>query len=52
MSILSTLIVGLIVAGIFVAIVISEINKKKSGKGGCSCGCVGCEMSEYCHSKK
>jgi len=49
---ISTLIVGLIVAGIFAAIVISEIKKKKSGKGGCSCGCSGCGMSEICHSKK
>jgi hypothetical protein len=52
MNILSTLITGIIVAGIFAAIVISEVKKKKSGKGGCSCGCGGCEMSEFCHSKK
>ena len=35
---LPTLIVGLIVFGIFFAIVINGIRKWKSGKGGCSCG--------------
>lgn len=46
-----TLIVALIVAALFVAIVVSEYKKKKSGKGSCSCGCSGCSMSDVCHGK-
>jgi len=47
-----TIIVATIVAVIFVAIVVNEIKKKKSGKGGCSCGgnCGACGMS--CHSEE
>ena len=46
-----TLIIAAVVALIFVAIVVSEIRKRKSGKGGCSCGCSGCAMSDSCHGK-
>ena len=49
---LPTIIISIIVAAIFLAIVINGIIKKKNGKGGCSCGCSGCSMSEICHSKK
>ena len=47
-----TIIVGSIVAILFVAIIINEIKKKKSGKGGCSCGgnCCACGMN--CPSKQ
>ena len=34
----STIIIGALVAIVFVAIVVSEIRKIKSGKGSCSCG--------------
>ncbi len=47
-----TILVGLIVAVIFVAIIVSEIRKRKSGKGSCSCGCDGCSMSNICHKKE
>ncbi len=47
-----TIVVALIVAAIFVAIVISEIKKRKSGSGSCSCGCSGCSMSDVCHGNK
>ena len=47
-----TIIVAAIVAVLFVAIVVSEIKKKKSGKGSCSCGCSGCAMKDVCHSQK
>ena len=46
-----TLIVAIIVATIFVAIVINEIKKRKQGKGSCSCGgscgSCGCGCDHY-----
>lgn len=48
----STVIVGAIVLLIFLWIIIREIKNKKNGKGGCSCGCGGCSMSDVCHPKK
>ena len=47
----STVIVAAMVAAVFIAIVVSEVRKRKSGKGGCGCGCSGCAMSDSCHSK-
>ena len=47
---LSTIIVALIVAVIFEAVLVYEIRKRK--KGSCSCGCSGCGMSEICHKNK
>lgn len=46
-----TFIIAAIVAVIFVAIVVSEIRKRKSGRGSCSCGgsCGACPMSGKCH---
>lgn len=46
---LPTLIVGLIVFGIFFAIVITGIRNKKAGKGGCSCGSNCSSCSGGCH---
>ena len=48
---LPTLIGTIIVAVVFIALVVSEIRKKKSGKGSCSCGgsCGGCGFSGQCH---
>lgn len=39
-----TIIIASLVAIVFVAIVVSEVRKRKSGKGACSCGgsCGGC----------
>ena len=42
-SILSTAMVGIILALIIVAIVFYMIKKRKNG-GGCGCGCSGCSM--------
>lgn len=39
---LSTLLVGLVVLAIFVAIVARGIYNRKQGKGGCACGCDQC----------
>ncbi len=48
---LATIIIGSIVAVIFVAIIVSQVRKIKSGKGFCSCGgsCGGCAMKDLCH---
>ncbi len=47
-----TIIVGSLVAIMFVAIIVNEVKKKKSGKGGCSCGgnCGACGIN--CPSKQ
>lgn len=48
---LPTIIIGLAVLGIFVAIVTRGIHNRKNGKGGCSCGsdCGACGGS--CHDR-
>ena len=45
----ATVIIAVIVAVIFVAIIVNEIKRRKSGKGSCSCGCSGCSMEGKCH---
>lgn len=49
---LSTVLVGLVVLGIFVAIVARGIRNRKNGKGGCSCGCDQCPGHDLCHPEK
>lgn len=49
---LPTILVGLVVLCVFVAIIARGIHNRKSGKGGCSCGCGSCPSSELCHPKK
>ncbi len=44
-----TLVIALIIALVFLAIVIKGIINRKKGKGSCSCGCGGCAMSDFCH---
>ena len=41
---LSTILIGLVVLGVFVAIVANEVKKRKRGGcgGSCGCGCSGC----------
>ena len=48
-----TLVIGIIVLAIFVAIVGRGIYNKRHGKGGCSCGgeCGGCGGCDSCHPK-
>lgn len=41
-------IAGLVALGV-IAVIVSEIRKKKQGKGSCSCGCQGCAMKDQCH---
>lgn len=52
---LPTIIVLIIIAVLFTAIVINEIIKRKKGKGGCGCGCEscgGCAAKDICHENK
>lgn len=49
---LSTLIVGLIVAGIVFLAVRSIVRDKRNGKSLCGGNCGGCSCSGLCHSKK
>ena len=46
---LSTFLVALVVFGLVALIVVRQIRAKKSGKGGCSCGCEGCANRGGCH---
>lgn len=46
---LATVIVSLTIAALFAAVVVNEVKKRKSGRGGCPCGgdcqrCGGCRM--------
>lgn len=51
---LPTILIGLIVLGVFVAIVGTSIRNHKNGKGGCSCGdsCGGCACAGMCHPEE
>lgn len=44
----STVVVGLIVAGIVAAIIIKMFRDRKKGRTGCSCGCENCPRSSAC----
>jgi hypothetical protein len=46
---LGTIIVGLIVLAIIVAIIVKKIKDRKAGKSSCSCGCSNCPSSSMCH---
>jgi len=48
---MGTVIVFLILAAIVSAVITSMIRDKRSGKGGCGCGCQNCAMHGKCHSK-
>ena len=48
----ATVIVGVIVLAVLVAIVANGIYKKKHHSCGCGCNCGGCANSEYCHPKQ
>lgn len=47
-----TVIIAALVAGVFLAIVITGIRNRKRGKNSCSCGCGGCAIKDTCRSKK
>ena len=48
---LPTIIVASIIAFVFIAIIVNEIRKKKSGKSSCSCG-GNCGACGICHTDK
>ncbi|MCI9444878.1 MAG: FeoB-associated Cys-rich membrane protein [Oscillospiraceae bacterium] len=41
-----TLVLVLIVA----AVIAGMVRDRRSGKGGCGCGCKGCANAPYCHA--
>ena len=43
------IIVTLVLVLIVAAIIIRMVRDKKTGKGGCGCGCQGCANAPYCH---
>ncbi|MGN0459791.1 MAG: FeoB-associated Cys-rich membrane protein [Ruminococcus sp.] len=52
MNNISTIIVGMIVLAVIIAIVIRMIKNKKRGKTSCNCGCSGCPMGDSCHKEE
>ena len=48
---LPTLIIAAIIGALVLAVIASEIKKRKAGKGTCSCGCGGCALKDKCHQK-
>jgi hypothetical protein len=49
---LPTIIIGLVILGVFVAIVARGIHNRRQGKGGCSCGCESCGACSACHPRQ
>lgn len=47
-----SIIVGVIVFAIVVAVAIKLIRDKKNRKSSCSCGCDGCPSAGICHQDK
>lgn len=45
---LPTVIIALVVAVIFIAIIVRGVMKRKRGESGCGCGCSGCPNSAAC----
>lgn len=45
---LGTIVVVLILIGVFTWIAVTLIRDKKSGKGGCGCGCESCALHGKC----
>ena len=45
---MATVIIASIVAILFVAIIASEIHKKKTGKSACGCSCGSCDGCSAC----
>lgn len=46
---MSTVIIGVLLAGAVALIVRKMIQDKKAGKSGCGCGCEGCPSAGACH---
>ena len=48
---ISTIVIGLVLAAIVVAIILKLVRDKKAGRSSCGCGCSNCAMSGTCHGK-
>lgn len=48
---LPTIMIGAIVAAVFIAVVVRGILRRKRGESGCGCGCSGCPNSAICHGE-
>ena len=46
------IVVLLVLALLVGAVVVRMVKDKKTGKGGCGCGCKGCANAPYCHPPK
>lgn len=46
---MADLIIGILIAAAFAAVVIKKIKDKKAGKSGCGCGCSNCPSKGKCH---
>ena len=49
---LGSIVVVMALIAIVAAIIVHMIKQKRSGKGGCGCGCEGCANSGFCHPRK
>lgn len=49
---LSTIIISAILLAIVIAISVYLINRKKSGKSACGCGCENCALRGGCRGEK
>jgi len=51
---LPTVLIGLLILGLFVAVVVKLVRDTKHGKGGCTCGgnCSHCGACGVCHNKE
>ncbi len=47
-----TIVISLILIGIFALIIKSMIRDKKKGKSSCGCNCAHCAMAGACHTSK
>lgn len=45
------ILVALVLALIVAAVAAGMVRDKKSGRGGCGCGCRGCANAPYCHPR-
>ncbi|MBD5150789.1 MAG: FeoB-associated Cys-rich membrane protein [Oscillibacter sp.] len=43
------IVVTLVLILIVAAVIGQMVREKKTGKGGCGCGCKGCANAPYCH---
>lgn len=47
----STILVGIVLAGIVALIIAKMIRNRKKGKRSCGCGCENCPSAGMCHKK-